>query len=707
MTAIGDNPPRIEDCGPVYDYMLGFQDPNNDGLVTMVGYVQTKGAQFQISTDLQDEQHLVQIASPNQSDRYSRYPRISFGDWTHGNGQLIATDTQKYYIMQGLDPRTPGQLTLWNYPVGPFSFSDGSHYKKFPAASDGKSIAYALLGANNLTITTLMQPTPNYSYDIASLQEVTDIYALPLSVAGGQFLVAIPSQGIYMVTGGAASPTTVLITTDNVPPTAMQTMAYFQGNIYYIVGNPLAPGNAINKMPEAGPFGGAGTLAHTSLTWENPISVLASTSSGLMFACSQVDTTLPCGTAILYTFDGSTATRIADFNGYVKYIHEFNGTTYILVEPDQGLVSPSGNSLTPEIGHNFELYTFSNSVLTLALDLRQAYADFQINDAQATIAYPSMDDDGRYLYIAYPGMVDARGAPYILCFDPQNNAFFFRGVPDAPYNGTWPTSNPLFTAARVVYVGGSGVNSGGTAGAYLFVEDSTAVNRILQFSDSYALGIPHNGSVTTSFVDGGVPTLIKSFDGLEIDMLSDPPGTSVSAEYRMDNDDTFTPAPIITTGNDQFIAVNAPNSLGYRIEWKLTLSSGRSGGVLHVPILSTMAVKLNLGRVWTLTASCRHNQQVRSGVGFMNDPQGLDGVTLLRNIIQAYQLSGYVTLWVPDAASDLTDSTGNLLYVSIVQCYIEDIQVSVAAGVSPAFANQDDGSRDMSYDCQLTLVEVV
>lgn len=708
MAAISGNPPRIEDVGPVYDAALGFQDPNNNGIVTMVGYVLTKNGQFQVSTDLQDEQHLVQIASPNQSDRYSRYPRVSFGDWTHGNGQLIAVDAQKYYIMQGCDPRTPGQLTLWTQPVGPFSSTDHSSFKKFPAASDGKSIAYALLNTNNLTITTMMQTTPNYSYNIASLSEITDIYALPKSVAGGQFLCAVPSQGIYMVTGGGPSPTTTLITSDNVPPTAMQTMAYFQGYIYYIVGNPLANGNAINRMPSAGPFGGAGSAVHTADAWENPIALIASTSSGLMFATSQVDTTLPCGHAILYTFDGSTATRVADFEGYVKYIHEFNGTTYILVEPGQAMVSPTGNALSPEIGHNFELYTFSNGVITLALDLRQGYADFQVNDAQTNIAYPSMADDGRYLYIAYPGLVDASGAPYILCFDPQNNAFFFRGVPSSPYNGTWPTPSALFTAARVVYVGGAGVDYGGTAGAYLFVEDSTAINRITQFSDNYALPIPHNGYVETSFVDAGVPTLIKSFDGLEIDMLSNPPGTSVSAEFRLDNQSSFVAAPIITTGNNQFIAANLPNTLGYRIQWRLTLSAGRSGGVVRVPILATMAVKLNLGRVWTVNFSCRHNQQVRSGVGSMNDPQGLDGVTLLRNILQAYQLSGYATFWVPDPASDLTDSTGNLLYVSIVQVYIEDIQVSVAPGVSPAFSNQvNDGSRDMSYDCQLTLVEVV
>jgi len=253
------------------------------------------------------------------------------------------------------------------------------------------------------------------------------------------------------------------------------------------------------------------------------------------------------------------------------------------------------------------------------------------------------------------------------------------------------------------------------------VEDYAGNNQVSVLTDSdlptFNAPAPtaRQGRLVMSWVDGGVPTLIKRFVGLEIDFLTAPvPAVngvtntqSVTAGFYVDNETTtLIPANIVGTTGNQVLALCPPGTLAYRQKWNIVFYAAGAPTVYN-PVIATIAVKFNLGRIWTITASCRHNQQVRSGVGVMDDPQGLDGVTLLRNLEIGYVQGGYVTMWIPDAASTMLDSTGNPLYVSQVQCYIEDFQINVAAGVSPAFAVQGDNTKDMSYDVQLTLVEVL
>src|SRR5215472_9296703 len=74
---------RPDAVGPTYDIALGYRDPAT-GVVNMVGYVIPPSGTFEEGTDIQDEEHLVQISSPLNTDRYGRFPRVSQGDWSGG-----------------------------------------------------------------------------------------------------------------------------------------------------------------------------------------------------------------------------------------------------------------------------------------------------------------------------------------------------------------------------------------------------------------------------------------------------------------------------------------------------------------------------------------------------------------------------------------------------------------------------------------------
>ena len=108
MNLTGVLPQQI---GDTYDMALGYPDPAT-GIVDMVGYVLSNQGQFQESTNLQDEQHLVQIASPSSSDRFGRYPQVSQGDWSGGERQLIFVNANQYYTSTQCETSKPGHLTI-------------------------------------------------------------------------------------------------------------------------------------------------------------------------------------------------------------------------------------------------------------------------------------------------------------------------------------------------------------------------------------------------------------------------------------------------------------------------------------------------------------------------------------------------------------------------------------------------------------------
>jgi len=95
--------------GDTFDLALGWINPATDTAL-MVGYVITPSGQFSETTNIQDEQHLVQIASPFSSDRYGRFPKVSQGDWSGGERQLIFVTGNQYYSSQNLETSVPGHL---------------------------------------------------------------------------------------------------------------------------------------------------------------------------------------------------------------------------------------------------------------------------------------------------------------------------------------------------------------------------------------------------------------------------------------------------------------------------------------------------------------------------------------------------------------------------------------------------------------------
>jgi hypothetical protein len=71
--------------GEEYDIAIGCD--RGTGVTFMWGYLLHPGTEWSEAPDISDEQRIVQIASPNNTDRFTFYPKVTQDDWTGGEGQ--------------------------------------------------------------------------------------------------------------------------------------------------------------------------------------------------------------------------------------------------------------------------------------------------------------------------------------------------------------------------------------------------------------------------------------------------------------------------------------------------------------------------------------------------------------------------------------------------------------------------------------------
>src|SRR5665213_580233 len=235
MALIGIQPAQV---GGEYDLAIGF-DPGT-GDTTMLGYVIETGTEWAEAPNIQDEQRIVQIASPNNSDRLTYYPKVTQDDWSGGEGQEYFTDPTKYYQSYKVDPTKPGHLVLTPGTTSPPAVSLST---RGPAASDGFTVLIgALLSSPNSLQDMLGNPFQlNSGGTPAPLFMVLGPSGVWVATAAGS------DQGIYRITSAlpygpappASQPTAVLWNTDVVEPLATQALAYMSapagtGALYYI-----------------------------------------------------------------------------------------------------------------------------------------------------------------------------------------------------------------------------------------------------------------------------------------------------------------------------------------------------------------------------------------------------------------------------------------------------------------------------------------
>lgn len=654
QTYAGVRPDQLE----IYDLALGFRDPAT-GVVNMVGYVLTPSSQFSQGTDIQDEEHIVQVSSPLSTDRYGRFPKVSQGDWSGGERQLIYVTANQFYSSQQVDGAKPGHLTvLGSYTAvttptaiqhgDPRSISsDASRWYVVEQGSPTPVCAIAFTG----TVTALSTVTGT----------VTELVRAPDAV------YAFSTTGVWQLSTTGAHTQVV-----NEAPPANQTccLGYFAGSIYYSTGAVLK--HAAYPFPGAG----AGVTDHSVYQMEGAVTGVGDGPGGVVFTAGSAVTGTPHPSpwSWVYLWDGVNANLIGRIFGGVNDLCEANGVVYILCS-----VLPGTVGTTMPI-----IYSVSGSTISVFDDFRSLDPAFQPATA-SPLSQGHLDTDGTYLYLFWPtlnvkryrlstGAVSDCGAPQA-----QGTVYHIGAV--AP---TLPQSGVLDCDP----------DSNGTT-AY-----------ICRFGD-----IPNvSGLITSSYYDFGTPTVDKAFQSVEFEMNSTLNPQALTVEAQVDNTG-FVMLPLqISPSNNTMLALFPPRSIGHRVRLRVTLN-----GALN-PDISQWSVAAALARTWKLTLSCRRNPQVRGSPNPVDDPQHLTARQLVATIEQAYhQNGGYVTLFIPDPSAlggqQLMTSGAALAVpagVSVVNAQLQDYTRTNANGVAPTLRQaQDGGAYDLEADVAVTLVEAL
>ena len=649
---------RPDEVGDRYDVGIGSPDPDT-GVVNMVGYVLANGGTWQESTNLQDEEHLVQIASPSSSDRFGRYPQVSQGDWTGGERQFLFVNANQYYQSTQLNTSEPGHLTIngsylsYNIPNGVSTPLNSTR-----TVSIGNKLVF-FLGQNGAT------------YYVSSLNLNTFAVAT-LALSGGQ---GVPqeltetadfqsymgtSTGIWGVVQPSGTITLTQATNDAVALLQGSSQAVFNGALWYLVGS-SAP-NKINNVTYPLPGAGAGVTQYTAFQMEHLIQSLGRGPNGLVFATGGT-TGL---TWNLYEFDGVNATLIGRITGQVQDICEANGTIYVLAY---------GTGKTPVNIPVPVIYSVSGSTVSVFDDFRNVDAAFLPVSAQTN---GRLDSDGLWLYFWTSGLSVKRYRLTTGAISDVGNPLCVRGI--------------------------SGARSGCALGDGSFVEIESGTSLVTAYINNVQ-AIPNvNGSLTTSWFDFDVPSVRKSFSSIEFTMNSAVDPTALAVSYQTDASLGFQALTVTTSlGGDKLICYLGAGVIATRIQFQITLLYQANNGP---PDLNGYTVSGKLTRVWQFQVACRSQQQDRaSGT---EDPQGLTSQQLLANIRNAYDLaSGNIVMYVPDPTIDqeaLDDGDGVALGVSQVNAVLQDYQWTTQAGVAPGFRQANgDGPQIQEGDVQLVI----
>src|ERR1019366_5359707 len=223
MALLGIQPAQV---GGEYDLAVGF-DPGT-GDTTMFGYVIETGTEWAEAPNIQDEQRIVQIASPNNSDRLTYYPKVTQDDWSGGEGQEFFTDPTKFYQSYKVDPTKPGHLVL-QPGTATVSVTPRDPESRIPAVTDGYIVLAGFFDSPT-SVNSFADNAGNLYYLNAAGVTPGVSFALTQPQGGGAWMATGPTSqcGIYSVPFpvAGAQPTIALWTSDVVMPTATQALAY-------------------------------------------------------------------------------------------------------------------------------------------------------------------------------------------------------------------------------------------------------------------------------------------------------------------------------------------------------------------------------------------------------------------------------------------------------------------------------------------------
>ena len=660
-------PIKKENVGPTYSVGIGYD--TGDGSVSMIGYNLVPGSDFTESTNLQDESHIVQISSPNSTDRYTRYPKASQGDWTGGGGQLIFTTANQFYQSDGWETAVEGFLlpAPSAATISTATATPGTP-PSWPAATDGSIWIighYDSVGTKNAIIGSAAHPLGQIvSIGNANNPEIYNLLRTPLGIFAGT------SAGIYLVNVTTPNSST-LWTTDVIQNQNYASMAYFSatsgasggvGTLYYI----LASDGNIYEIASA--TGAGGVLVATHPDMEQSFIAICDTAAGLFFATgsSGQASIVPSQEAILYTFNGTLpANRVDSINGYIKAAVTLNNVTYILAVLDQA----AGNG-------NFTLYALSGNNLSIITDTRLNAPDFQENPVIQPLSdyfKPGLQEDGRYLYIGWQGTHGLR-------YDPVLNAFSYVGAP-APLDTNQDSRVLVNTAA-------SGIID-------VYGDKTHTIFQAKAFN-----GAATTGTFESSYYDFGTPTVNKLFSSIAMELSAVQPASSLQVNFKVDTATSWSAAIVLAQTNGNWIQAVLPvDTIGARIQFQLIYVAANFNNSLPWQVVD-YSITAQLGRIWSMTVACRQNSQIISGE---DDPQGLSGLQLWANIYNVRKIAGgNMYLWITDP----TDPDGDGSYVAqTLRAHIEDLTISHAGGTPSGARTTSYSGFDAERDVTIQLVE--
>jgi hypothetical protein len=331
---------KLSEVGTRFDVAVGYSVDGVTGV--MYGYELASGSEWEESTDITDEEHLVQIASPSSADRFLRWPQISQGDWSGGDRQRYFTDPTKFFSQDGnLDTSRPGQLRLAGAMATvaiPSGFTNAT-----PEAYTWGQTNTDILGSG--TSFNVMRVTNGTATGVLIGSAAATIPSNMVEANGGPFYLV--GDGIYTSSGKVANSIAGAFG-----------IAYFGALLYYWTAGSPAQLHSNNNA-------GTDTVVFQLTPFESPRGLIAGGDYLYYWTYDGKET-------LVSRFDGATSTQVARINGQVFKATSSLGVVYLLAELVQPISTLGLQSAVFNATGGSQSWTVPTGVTSVSIDIRGA-----------------------------------------------------------------------------------------------------------------------------------------------------------------------------------------------------------------------------------------------------------------------------------------------------------------------------------------------
>jgi hypothetical protein len=207
----------------------------------------------------------------------------------------------------------------------------------------------------------------------------------------------------------------------------------------------------------------------------------------------------------------------------------------------------------------------------------------------------------------------------------------------------------------------------------------------------------------TSWYDLASPSVAKVFRDLEINLWNPVQSQDINVQYQIDQQVSWqaTLAPPVGGSSTKYHWALPERTIGYRIRFLITVSqTAGTGAYESLCDIDNWGLTANLGRLFTVDASCLRDQLARGGTQL--DPQGVTAMQRMANIEDIYYLAaGRAVMYIPDPTS-ISPAIG----VAQINVLLQDFTRDTPQGVAPGYRDlESTGERDMEATYHFTASE--